>query len=325
VRRAFLQDMLEDDAAAAPQPTPAPASARVQPRKWQDRGICLVRTQGRRFNLLADALHSITSQAVPITPCIIVHGDQATFDLTSRWISKLGVDAVLLHADNRGRRRGYPLNVGLDHVASHAGQYDFLCLLDDDDIYYPMFGVQVSEALASTDWDVVYVQASQREPGAAATPAVRPMPTACLVAGNFIPSNCFAVRVDTLVASGARFPENMDYLEDWDFLLSLLTAGARFGLVPEVHSEIRVIADGSKPIKTNPHHYAECHERIKAHSLQAAEKLGFDGFIHSCMDFDFRQRPPLYQAESALLIDARRVFLDVSRNGSGSSAKTAAR
>ena len=79
------------------------------------------------------------AQTVCITPCIIVHENEAVFGAVSQWARKFASRVQLLHADLTGRRLGYPLNMGLDYVEQNAEKYDFFCILDDDDIYYPLF------------------------------------------------------------------------------------------------------------------------------------------------------------------------------------------
>jgi cellulose synthase/poly-beta-1,6-N-acetylglucosamine synthase-like glycosyltransferase len=269
-----------------------------------ERGICLVRTQGQRFELLAEAIRSIVQQAVPVTPCVIVHGNKATFEMVEHSVSRLGLPVLLLHADKPGRLRGYPFNVALDYLCDHADQFDFICILDDDDIYYPLFAERMTQALTLSRADVVFALTNQREFGWAARAGWQPRPVACLVGGNFIPTNSFIVRVKTLISNGVRFREDLDYLEDWDFLISLMLAGANFHLVPETLSEFRIISDGNRPIKRDPKHYEICRRRVTVRGRLAARLLGLPAFYRSLLDFGFDR---VDYAEDEFIHDLSRV------------------
>jgi glycosyltransferase involved in cell wall biosynthesis len=269
------------------------------------RGICLVRTQGQRLDLLAQAIRSIVGQAVPITPCVVVHGDNAAHERVKRHLSDLRAPVILLHADKEGRRRGYPLNVGLEYVEGHATEFDFMCLLDDDDIYYPLFGERISAALALSDDDVIYGVANQRETDSPPRSSHMPLPAACLSVCNFIPTNCYVVRTDVLTANRIRVPENMHYLEDWDFLLSLLQSKARFKFLSETVAEFRILGDGNRSVRRYPEHFQECYDRVIARGKNIAKELGLTRFYRDLMGFDFAARPPLSSAETDLLVRAR--------------------
>lgn len=285
VRRAFLQNFLEHH---WPENGTSRGVSHSNPH-----GACLIRTQGRRLEFLEEAVHSVLQQTVPITPCIVVHGDLETFNLVGKWASRFDGRVEMLHASLGGRRRGYPLNVGLDFIEAATDRFDFFCILDDDDILYPMFAERLVAALNMSGADVAYCTTNSRVPGEQAKVAHPPLPTAALISGNFIPINAYIVRTTFLKRSGARLREDIHYLEDWDFLLSLMHAGARFTLLNETLSEFRIIGDGNLDQKQDPEHFAHCRKIVGVRAALAAKKIGVENFYRAVMDFDFSMRPAL--------------------------------
>ena len=294
---------------------PQPPRVRHSP-KGLKRGICLVRTQGRRLSLLAEAIQSIADQALPIVPCVIVHGDEKRYELVASWAAGLKQETILLNASEPAHRRGYPLNVGLDYLRAHADEFDFMCILDDDDIFYPTFGERLTSALELSGCDLAYGLGSQRTPWQPPQRSHLPMPTPCLAVANFIPINSYIVRTDLIVSSEIRLRQDMDYLEDWDFLLSLLEAGARFKFVPETVSEFRIIGDGNVAQRKDPRHFEECQKALLARGELVASKLGIGSFHRGLLEFDFDQRPPLAPWETGMLIDANRTYAKFSSSAS---------
>lgn len=257
------------------------------------RGICLIRTQGHRLDLLEEAVNSVLAQTVCITPCIIVHENEAVFGAVSQWARKFASRVQLLHADSTGRRRGYPLNMGLDFVEQNAEKYDFFCILDDDDIYYPLFSERMVMALSLAASDVAYCTTNSRVLGQQAESVYPPLPTSCLVAGNFIPVNAYVVRTTFLVKSGARLREDINYLEDWDFLLSLLQARGKFSLLNETLAEFRIIGDGNTETRKDPAHFEHCWKIVASRGDLVARQLGVAHFYRDMVEFDFSARPNL--------------------------------
>lgn len=287
-------------------PAQAPP-ARARPAV--ERGLCLVRTQGRRPDLLARALASIHEQDAPLTAAVIVHGDGATFERVRATAPAMEGRTVFLHAADTRRRRGHPWNAGLAYLEANRDLYQYLCFLDDDDIYYPLFARRMAEAFALTGADVVYALANRRAPGGASEPSHMPLPVSCLVAGNFIPTNAYAVRADLLADSGVRAPEDMDYFEDWYFLVSLLAAGARFHLLPEAVGEFLLIGDGNAPSKRDPAHHAFCLSRVLARGEKVAADLGLGRFHRDLVDFDFAAEATRHPSPGGHLILAKKQFL----------------
>jgi hypothetical protein len=157
------------------------------------------------------------------------------------------------------------------------------------------------QAMALTGADVVFCRANSRTPWLPTKPAYQQLPSAVLLHGNFIPNNCYIIRTEILLRSGIRAAEDIHYLDDWDFLISLMAAGARFHFLNEMHSEIRIIGDGSRLEKLYPEHYLECEARVMEHALAVAKTLGIEYFYRSIAEFRFDARSPLTEAEWALI------------------------
>lgn len=302
VRMAAMRRLLE---AGWPTPTPrAPSRGRVE------QGLCLVRTQGRRPELLAAALQSIYGQSEPLVAAVIVHGDAATFEAVRASAPTMEGRTVFLHADAPGQRRGYPWNVGIAYARAHADAYHYVCFLDDDDIYYPLFARRMVEGFRLAEADVVFGLTNKRAPGAAAAePSHMPLPTACLVAGNFMPTNSYAVRTELLAEAQVQVAQDMDYFEDWDLLISLLAAGARFHLIPEAVGEFLLIGDGNIPHKRDPVHHAQCLRRALARGEETARRLGMAQFYRDLLDFDFGAGAARHPAPLGHLMLAKKQFL----------------
>ncbi|WP_167760018.1 glycosyltransferase [Paraburkholderia pallida] len=305
VRRAFLQHFIEHNWPDVRQPSDLPSNAR---------GICLIRTQGRRLELLEETVNSVLHQTVQVTPCIIVHGKDAALKIVQQWAAeRFGDQVEILQADLPGRRRGYPLNVGLDFVEANVERFDFFCILDDDDIYYPMFAERLLATLRLNGADVAYCTTNSRVPGQQPKSAHPPLPTAALVAGNFIPINAYIVRTELLIKSGARMREDIHYLEDWDFLLSLMYANGNFTLLNETLSEFRIIGDGNTEQRNDPKHFKHCEKIVNARSRLVAKQVGMAEFYRDLLAFDFSARPAFSVHEKAHVKAALDLFLLVAR------------
>jgi hypothetical protein len=202
----------------------------------------LIRTTGVRDQSLREGLQSLALQGEPCLAIVIVHGSaESHARVQQSCLANHPADLIrVLHAPDSDprRKRGYPINVGIDYSLNVPGiQYVFL--LDDDDIVYPFFTAVMASAFAASEADVVYATANRREAGkplAAAWP-LQPYPR--LFDRNFIPLNSCAIRAEALRRSGARADEEQDYLEDWLFLLRLLEHKFRFQGLDVTLSELR--------------------------------------------------------------------------------------
>jgi hypothetical protein len=188
---------------------------------------------------LQEALQSVALQSEPCLSIVIVHGSAESYSRVRRDCEETDLVRVLHALDNDPRRkRGYPINVGIDYCLSHP-QIRYIFLLDDDDIVYPFFTRAMASAFAASEADVVYVTASCRETDKPLTAAWPLKPWHHLFDRNFIPSNSYAVRAEALRRSGVRVDEDLDYLEDWHFLLRLVEHNFRFQPLDATLSEFR--------------------------------------------------------------------------------------
>jgi hypothetical protein len=189
----------------------------------------LIRTTGARNQLLLEALESLALQSLPCLAIVIVHGTEEAYSRVQAVCHEASLVRVL-HAPNSDprRKRGYPINVGIDYCLNQASNVQYLFLLDDDDIVYPFFTSMMSAAFDASAADVVYATANRREEGKPLELAYPPKPFYHLFDQNFIPSNSYAIRVDALRRSGVRVDESLESLEDWLFLLHLIEHGFRF-------------------------------------------------------------------------------------------------
>jgi glycosyltransferase involved in cell wall biosynthesis len=303
IRQSFIKYFATHQLGYNPPPPKPPFSANPP------RGICFVRTQGKRFDYLLDALLSIQKQTQPLTPCVIVHANDETFLKVQDFLQEQQIQAILLHAPDLKRRRGYPLNVGIDYLRAHQKDYDYLCFLDDDDIFYPNFAQILSQALQDSGKDSVFAQTMGKTKDGNLIPIHPPLPPICLLASNFIPINAYVVTTDFFLQANIRFPENMDYVEDWDILLQMLAQGAMFMPVFETLAEIRLIGDCNAPFKNDPKHFEDCYQIISNRASAVVPALSRGRFLLELAKFSWGSRYPLNNQEIIYLKNAQNILL----------------
>jgi glycosyltransferase involved in cell wall biosynthesis len=197
----------------------------------------IVRTTGARNALLLEALQSLALQSLPCVPIVIVHGSAESYAS----VQQASGAAHVVHAPHTdpARRRGYPINAGIDYCLHRLPAIQYLFLLDDDDTVYPFFTRMMHDAFQANGADVVYAMANRLEGGKPLSLFSPPRPYFQLFDQNFLPSNSYAIRVEALRRSAVRVDETMDSLEDWLFLLNLLEHGLRFQQLDMALSEFR--------------------------------------------------------------------------------------
>jgi len=213
----------------------------------------LVRTTGARPLLLRDALQSLALQHTSCLPVVIVHGDAGTYAAVQETWGDCAAAGrvVVLHAPDTQKRRGHPINVGLEYCLTRP-EVEFVHFLDDDDIVYPFFTSAMAAAFSASGADVVYAASNRREPGQPATAGYSPEPIQHLLHANFITSNSYAIRAARLRDSGLRMSDELEYYEDWQFLVCMLHAGFRFHALAATLSEFRIVSDGNLIEKRDP-------------------------------------------------------------------------
>ena len=274
------------------------------------RSLCVIRTMGTRLELLAAAVASVRQQALPMLPCVVVHGDAEAHAQVGQWLAEGAPGPMqVLHAPDTSRKRGYPCNVALRFLREHAGDFDLLCFLDDDDHLLPDFAARLVAALRLNGADMAYCQSNALPDGAEPRALHRALPAVALFHRNFIPNNAFLVRTELLVRTPSiLFREDLHYLEDWDFLVQLMDAGMRVVPVFETLSEFRLIGDGNAAVKQDPEHFEYCQALVRRHGQQAAAKRPIGEFWRDVIDFPNDQYRVMNVHDIADLLAAKVLF-----------------
>jgi GT2 family glycosyltransferase len=276
--------------------------------------MCVIRTQGNRMELLINAIASIRDQILPITPCIVVHGDaEAVEFVRCNLPHTLGEGhpdhpAIILQAPRTDLKRGYPCNVALEYLKEHSDRFELLCFLDDDDHFLPTFSERLSTVLRMTGADMAYGMANALP--SHGEPYVQHMlrPWLSILGGNFIVFNSFLVRVDAVIDSGAKFDTDMHYLEDYHFLVQMLASGVRAQPLTEVVSEYRILGDGNSDNKQDIKHYEKCSKTVEKLSRVAAASWEIDEFWDDVLSFPTQDGYPFGESELLTMLKALSMF-----------------
>jgi hypothetical protein len=267
----------------------------------------LVRTTGARPLLLRDALQSLALQHVGCLAIVIVHGDATAFIA----VQEICVDSaaanrvVTLHAPDTQKRRGHPINVGIEYCLTQCSGVEFIFFLDDDDVVYPFFTSAMAAAFSASGADVVYAASNRREPGQPAAPGYAPEPIQHLLHANFITSNSYAIRAARLRDSGLRMSDDLEYYEDWQFLVRMLQAGFRFHALHATLSEFRIVSDGNLIEKRDP-------ETWRAISLNIRRFINNSSFPLPGPELVRTYSPRAAPGLQELLAEKERRFVDAS-------------
>lgn len=286
-----------------------PSTTRVEP----SRGVCIIRTQGTRLALLREALISIRQQSVPLTSCIIVHGPAEVSAAVEAWVRDIDDGAVVIDAPDLSRRRGYPTNIAFDYISKNPGKWDFFCFLDEVDVIYPFYTERLARAMELTGADIVMCQANERVPWKPAEFAYDILPSAALLAANFVPINRYIARTEILYRNELHVREDIDGLEDWDLLLKLVDSGAVFHFLNEVHCEFRLFNDGNLAEKRDQLYWDESGICVQEQIRNIAQKLGQSYLYRSLAEFDFSRRPSLSDQEWNFLEKTQALFREATK------------
>lgn len=274
------------------------------------RGAVILRTQGRRLELLAEALASVAAQAAPVTAFVVVHGDAGQLQTVREAILGVHDDVRLLLAPDTRRHRGYPLNVALDEIYRSAEGYAYLFFLDDDDRIYPRFCTAVIAAFQQHPADVVYAGSNRRAPGREPEPGYAPLPIPCLLHENFLPINAYAIRLSAVRERRPYFDESLEVLEDWNFLHRLLALRLRFTPVYETLSEFLLTGDGNTPDKLDQPMWDRGWEAVHRYLDQFWRVADRDHLLAAWREFDFTARPILTPEEQRQLEATARLLTE---------------
>ena len=284
-----------------------------EPLPQQPRGLCVIRTQGTRIELLKAAVESVQAQSIPMTACVVVHGSTATRDFVEGQLRRDGFfehapAPVVLVAPEPEQRRGYPCNVALDLLRARPGDFDVLCFLDDDDHLLPNFTSTLLECLRTSQADLAYGMTNALPVTGEPFQQHHLLPAAALFQGNFMPINSYLVRTPAVLAAGARFDEELDYLEDWDFLIQLMAAGVKAVPAFVTVAEYRLLSDGNAAEKRDPEHFELCLGKVRERAARAARRLPQSRFWRDVLDFPSDRRLPFNEHEVAHLKAALDLF-----------------
>ena len=224
----------------------------------------IIRTTGARNQLLLEALHSLSLQSLPCLAIVVVHGTSESYSQVKASCESVSF-ARVIHAPNwdTGRKRGHPINVGIEYCLNELPHIEYLFLLDDDDIVYPFFTRMMADAFACSEAGMIYANANRREAGKPPEPSFPLKPYHHLLEQNFMPSNSYAIRTSELRRSGVRVDESFEYLEDWLFVLELLKEGVRFQRLDMTLSEFRSESDIDFAFKNDMELWKSYNSRVR--------------------------------------------------------------
>lgn len=222
----------------------------------------IVRTTGKRPDLLRQTVESVGWSTVPARVIVVVHGDRSVRGLVLDGLQGVEARFEVIVAHEPDRRRGHPLNVGLDHLQQSDERPFAVAFLDDDDIFYPLFGPKAVEGLRVSGADVLFFGSNRRVPWEPALKGYGPGSVPALLAGNYVPINGYLLRFSTIGERGLRFDESLEYLEDWDFLVTLMAQRVSFHSIDDVLCEFRITGDGNTAVKRQPELWRECAQRV---------------------------------------------------------------
>jgi|GEM_PF-3118417 len=190
----------------------------------------IVRTQGRREDSLIETLYSIVLQSYKNKKVILVLHSKSQErlkkleDIVKNLRPLLDIEIL---TSVSSKKRGYPLNVGLDACKSK-----YVSFLDDDDILYPHAGDVLIREMEKGDLNFVcgeVLSVHQKRIGKlyknTAKGAIyeKKFNQVELVSTNYIPIHGYIY--DFEFFKKLRFDERLDLLEDWDFLLQMIFSG----------------------------------------------------------------------------------------------------
>ncbi|MDD3661858.1 MAG: glycosyltransferase family A protein [Candidatus Dojkabacteria bacterium] len=194
----------------------------------------IIRTRGSGNHTLEETIGSVINQTYPKKSIILVIHDPKGQNAPAirKLVTKLNreISITLLHGDPK-KKRGNPINVGLDFARKHT-KPQFASILDDDDIFYPEMGEVLIGRMLEEKANFAYGNTiiSRRTPYRDGFAEIgkgkgygEPFNPVRLVAENYL-------HLSSVIFSPRQFPdanihEDMDLWEDWYLLLSLLFSG----------------------------------------------------------------------------------------------------
>ncbi len=284
-------------------PGPSPGTAPPETAPGDGRLDVIVRTVPGRLPYLVDALYSLAGQQHPgVRALVMVHTPDTTYlAAVQALVARLeGLLQAVVVPVPEGGGPAVPLNRGLEEATA-----EFLGVLDDDDVYYPLFATTlVGHLRAHRELTLAY--GIGRRVHGRATPQgflferrgdefAMAFEVARLAYENFIPPCTMVLRRADIERAGLRWDECLPVLEDWAFLQAL-AADWRGAFVPVPVAEYRTRDGGQQAITTDralwrrtealllargrdrllrvpAHELADLHQRHQAAEVRLAEAL----------------------------------------------------
>ena len=246
----ILVTLLQEDGAAVPAPGLRPLS--------REPLVSVIVPTRNRPAMLRDALHSILNQTYQNREIVVANdgGEPVAPVLQSMRVIDMKTSVGPAAARN---------------AAIAAAKGEVLAFLDDDDRYLPGHLEQLVAALRAGDAAFAYTTAElvqerladgrRSETGRQVFMGGLRYSRLLLLVRNFIPINTWGVRREAFARAGG-FDEDLQYLEDWDFLLRLSRA-TPFRHMEAVTAEYRV-TDRSDDSLSKRHDHKAAVERIYA-------------------------------------------------------------
>jgi LmbE family N-acetylglucosaminyl deacetylase len=232
----------------------------------------VVRTRDRPRKL-AEALASIGRSTYRNVEVVVVNDGGSPPDLPEEFAFPL--------VRRELRESGGPATAAQAGLAAATGEY--VCFLDDDDVFYPEHLVRLVDLARETASPVVYSDAAvcvyeRAENGEwrcteRRLPYSRDFDGARLLVDNYIPFNTVLVSRELAVDVGP-FDESLAFFEDWDYLIRL-SARTRFEHLRAATCEYRHFrGDASHTFGSDPHTRSDFRDGRARIYAKHADRLG---------------------------------------------------
>lgn len=230
----------------------------------------ILRTTGERPEYLKECLYSLVTQTHKNLDVMVIcdSNNEGLINCTKEGLKHFDhlLSYRFFNIFSNGKR-AVPLNYGLKRV---KGEY--ICFLDDDDIFFPdHLSLLVFELSKNDEIGCCYSgvqkahqfwQGNHYKTKMIAISHNYPFSICRLQYQSFIPNNAFLFRSDLLKNKDLCFDENLNYFEDWDFLIKLSTL-TKFKHIPKITAEIRTRDDQSNATTRDKDGWESAQEYIK--------------------------------------------------------------
>lgn len=201
--------------------------------------VSIIITCYNQANFIKSAIESAVNQSYgPIE--IIVVNDGST-DNSLDIIQAISSREKIFIATTTNGGPAFARNAGLKYA---NGEY--ISFLDGDDLYLPnRLKVHIDFLMSNYNVDISYSETQyfynqqKNSFNIKKRPQINGDIFRKLIRGNFIPTNAFVIKSSMLRKIGG-YDESLRTHEDWDMLLRLSLAGARFGHIDQITQLVRI-------------------------------------------------------------------------------------